>query len=59
VIQLVIGLVSISDRASTGVYEDKGIPALQEWLASALTTPVAGRNAADCRRPADHRKYAD
>ncbi len=34
-----IGLVSISDRASTGVYEDKGIPALQEWLASALTTP--------------------
>ena len=37
--QLVIGLVSISDRASTGVYEDKGIPALQEWLASALTTP--------------------
>ena len=36
---LVVGLVSISDRASTGVYEDKGIPALQEWLASALTTP--------------------
>ena len=36
---LVIGLVSISDRASTRVYEDKGIPALQEWLASALTTP--------------------
>ena len=36
---LVIGLVSISDRASTGGYEDKGIPALQEWLASALTTP--------------------
>ena len=36
---LVIGLISISDRASTGVYEDKGIPALQEWLASALTTP--------------------
>ena len=36
---LVIGLISISDRASTGVYGDKGIPALQEWLASALTTP--------------------
>jgi molybdopterin adenylyltransferase len=36
---LVVGLVSISDRASEGVYEDKGIPALQEWLASALTTP--------------------
>ncbi len=34
-----IGLVSISDRASTGIYEDKGIPALQEWLAGALTTP--------------------
>src|SRR5262245_54996382 len=37
--ELRIGLVSISDRASTGVYEDKGIPALQEWLASALTSP--------------------
>ena len=37
--QLVVGLVSISDRASTGIYEDKGIPALQEWLSSALTTP--------------------
>ena len=30
--QLLIGLVSISDRASSGVYEDKGIPALQEWF---------------------------
>jgi len=37
--ELVIGLVSISDRASTGIYEDKGIPALQEWLDRALTTP--------------------
>ena len=37
--ELLIGLVSISDRASTGVYEDKGIPALEEWLGSALTTP--------------------
>jgi len=36
---LVIGLVSISDRAATGIYEDKGIPALREWLAGALTTP--------------------
>jgi molybdopterin adenylyltransferase len=35
-----IGLVSISDRASTGVYEDKGIPALQEWLASAVKNPL-------------------
>ena len=34
-----IGLVSVSDRASSGVYEDKGIPALEAWLASALTTP--------------------
>ena len=33
-----IGLVSISDRASSGVYEDKGIPALQDWLNRALTS---------------------
>jgi molybdopterin adenylyltransferase len=37
--QLVIGLVSISDRASSGVYEDKGIPALEAWLGSALSSP--------------------
>jgi molybdopterin adenylyltransferase len=37
--ELVIGLVSVSDRASGGVYEDKGLPALQEWLRSALVTP--------------------
>jgi molybdopterin adenylyltransferase len=37
--ELLIGLVSISDRASTGVYEDQGIPALQAWLGAALTTP--------------------
>jgi molybdopterin adenylyltransferase len=36
---LKIGLVSISDRASQGVYEDKGIPALQEWFTQTLTTP--------------------
>jgi molybdopterin adenylyltransferase len=36
---LVIGLVSISDRASGGVYEDKGLPALAEWLGGAITTP--------------------
>ena len=35
-----IGLVSVSDRASSGVYEDKGIPALQEWLSKALRNPV-------------------
>ena len=34
-----IGLVSISDRASQGVYEDKGIPALQTWFGTALTSP--------------------
>jgi molybdopterin adenylyltransferase len=37
--ELIVGLVSISDRASAGVYEDKGIPSLQEWLANALTSP--------------------
>lgn len=37
--ELIIGLVSISDRASTGVYEDKGIPALKEWFATALVSP--------------------
>jgi molybdopterin adenylyltransferase len=36
-----IGLVSVSDRASAGVYEDKGIPALQAWLSRALRNPVA------------------
>ena len=36
---LLVGLVSISDRASTGIYEDKGIPALKEWLGSALVSP--------------------
>lgn len=34
-----IGLVSISDRASSGVYEDMGIPTLKEWLGKVLTTP--------------------
>ena len=35
-----IGLVSISDRASTGVYEDKGIPALRDWLARTVLNPI-------------------
>ncbi len=35
-----IGLVSISDRASAGVYEDKGLPALKAWLGRALKNPV-------------------
>ncbi|MDY0013336.1 MAG: molybdopterin adenylyltransferase [Rhodocyclaceae bacterium] len=37
--EAIIGLVSISDRASSGVYEDKGIPALQAWLGAVLTSP--------------------
>ncbi|WP_395826180.1 molybdopterin adenylyltransferase [Collimonas sp.] len=36
---LKIGLLSISDRASTGVYQGQGIPALQEWLGAALSSP--------------------
>ena len=35
-----IGIVSISDRASSGVYEDLGLPALQEWLGRALRNPI-------------------
>ncbi len=35
-----IGIVSISDRASTGVYEDKGLPALKDWLTAALRNPI-------------------
>ncbi len=35
-----IGIVSISDRASSGVYEDKGLPALQDWLTHALHNPI-------------------
>jgi molybdopterin adenylyltransferase len=35
-----IGLLSVSDRASAGVYEDKGIPALQAWLTHALRNPI-------------------
>ena len=35
-----IGVVSISDRASAGVYEDKGIPALKDWLVRALRNPI-------------------
>src|SRR5215510_1389560 len=36
---LKMGLVSISDRASAGVYKDEGLPALKEWLGRALATP--------------------
>ena len=37
--ELLIGLVSISDRASAGVYEDKGLPGLLEWFGAALASP--------------------
>ncbi len=37
--ELLIGLVSISDRASSGVYKDEGLPALDEWFARALASP--------------------
>jgi len=35
-----IGIVSVSDRASSGVYEDKGLPALRDWLTRALKNPI-------------------
>jgi len=35
-----IGIVSVSDRASSGVYEDKGLPALKDWLSRALRNPI-------------------
>src|SRR5256712_12759295 len=38
--ELVVGLVSISDRASAGVYKDEGIPALKDWLKSAIASPA-------------------
>ena len=36
-----IGIVSVSDRASSGVYEDKGLPALKDWLGRALRNPIS------------------
>ena len=36
-----IGIVSVSDRASSGVYEDKGLPALKDWLQRALRNPIS------------------
>jgi molybdopterin adenylyltransferase len=38
--ELVVGLVSVSDRASAGVYKDEGIPALKAWLGSAIAAPA-------------------
>ena len=37
--ELLIGLVSISDRASSGIYEDQGLPALREWFGAAMASP--------------------
>ena len=37
--ELIVGLVSVSDRATSGVYEDKGIPSLEAWLTRALQSP--------------------
>ncbi|MEK7695248.1 MAG: molybdopterin adenylyltransferase, partial [Pseudomonadota bacterium] len=37
--ELVVGFVSISDRASSGTYQDEGIPALRDWFGKTLTTP--------------------
>jgi len=37
--ELIVGLVSVSDRASRGAYEDKGLPGLRDWLARALASP--------------------
>jgi molybdopterin adenylyltransferase len=37
--ELIVGLVSISDRASRGVYKDEGLPALEEWLDNAVVSP--------------------
>jgi molybdopterin adenylyltransferase len=39
--RVTIGIVSVSDRASSGVYEDKGLPALKDWLGRALRNPLA------------------
>jgi len=36
---LLVGLISVSDRAASGVYVDKGLPALQAWLGAALASP--------------------
>jgi molybdopterin adenylyltransferase len=38
--ELIVGLVSISDRASAGVYKDEGIPSLKAWLGSAIASPA-------------------
>jgi hypothetical protein len=49
--ELLIGLLSISDRAAQGVYPDQGIPALAGVVRRRAEQPLAKRNAPDCRRP--------
>lgn len=54
--ELLIGLVSISDRATSGAYADQGIPALNEWLSATLTSPwrAATRLIPDERSSIEH-----
>lgn len=54
--ELIVGLVSISDRASQGVYVDEGLPGLQQWLARAIKTPQQShqRLIADDRSTIEH-----
>ncbi|MFX8293375.1 molybdopterin-binding protein, partial [Acinetobacter baumannii] len=40
--ELIVGFVSISDRASAGTYQDEGIPALRDWFGAALSSPWQG-----------------
>ncbi|SUC20413.1 molybdenum cofactor biosynthesis protein [Proteus mirabilis] len=47
--ELRIGLVSVSDRASSGVYEDKGLPALEAWLKKSNHNPFSYRITFDPR----------
>ena len=37
--ELILGLVSVSDRASQGIYDDEGIPSLESWCRKAMTNP--------------------
>ena len=58
--ELIVGLVSISDRASAGVYKDEGIPALKEWLDGGdRLARLARRDAPDRRRAAGDRGDAE
>jgi molybdopterin adenylyltransferase len=54
--QLLIGLLSISDRAAQGVYADQGIPALEEWFGRALASPWRSERRLIVRRAGAHRR---